>query len=145
MSTEANKIQPLSRAATNDNRRYALFTQVALAVALFFVIAQLLVFVWQIAGLHRWEPFGVHVAYFISLAAVGGSFIYTMRNQVAQDFANEVVIELRKVTWPTFKETRQATLVVVLCVLVISGILGTFDFIWANLIKHLLNAGHTPS
>jgi preprotein translocase subunit SecE len=143
MSTASNNLTPITRPATSDNRRYAVFSQVAIAVATWWVVGQLLIFVWQLGGFHRWEPFGIHIANFISLAVVGGTFIYTLRNQVAQDFANEVIIELRKVTWPTFKETRQATVVVCICVIVIALILGGFDFIWAKLIKFLLTAG-TP-
>lgn len=45
--------------------------------------------------------------------------------------AHEVVEELRKVTWPTSKETQSATIVVVITTIVIATILWFFDFVWA--------------
>jgi len=55
---------------------------------LFFVIAQLLVFVWQIAGLTV-GAVRTPLAYFISLARWWLVHLHDA-NQVAQDFANEV-------------------------------------------------------
>ena len=50
-----------------------------------------------------------------------------------KDFVNEVVDELKKVTWPTAKEVRAATIVVIVMALVSALILGLFDFVWSNL------------
>jgi preprotein translocase SecE subunit len=40
---------------------------------------------------------------------------------------NEVVLELVRVTWPASKDTTNATIWVVLFVLVAGGLLGAFD------------------
>ena len=47
--------------------------------------------------------------------------------------ANEVATELKKVTWPTAKEVRAATIVVIVMALISALILGLFDFVWSNL------------
>jgi preprotein translocase subunit SecE len=47
--------------------------------------------------------------------------------------ANEVASELKKVTWPTAKEVRTATMVVVVMAIISALILGLFDFVWSNL------------
>ena len=47
--------------------------------------------------------------------------------------ANEVASELKKVTWPTAKEVRTATFVVVVMAIISAVILGLFDFVWSNL------------
>ena len=47
--------------------------------------------------------------------------------------ANEVASELKKVTWPTAKEVRTATLVVIVMAIISAIILGLFDFVWSNL------------
>jgi preprotein translocase subunit SecE len=47
--------------------------------------------------------------------------------------ANEVAAELKKVTWPTAKEVRTATMVVVVMAIISAVILGLFDFVWSNL------------
>ncbi len=48
-------------------------------------------------------------------------------------WAMEVGNELSRVTWPTWSETKVSTIVVIITTLVISLILGAFDYIWAQL------------
>ena len=125
----------------DQNRRYVLIAQFLLAGTTWWAFAQALILIWRATGIPRFTPFGWHDANWASLAIVGGAFIYVLRNVTAQDFANEVVVELRKVSWPTAKETRSAVIVVIVMVTVVSLILGTFDLIWAKLIKALLTYG----
>jgi preprotein translocase subunit SecE len=47
--------------------------------------------------------------------------------------ANEVAGELKKVTWPTPKEVRTATMVVLVMSIISAIILGVFDLVWSNL------------
>ena len=46
---------------------------------------------------------------------------------------NEVASELKKVTWPTAKEIRSSTSVVIGMALIAALILGLMDFAWSNL------------
>ncbi len=55
--------------------------------------------------------------------------IYLRRRYGA--WALEVGNELARVTWPTFQETKLATIVVIITTIIISLILGVFDYIWA--------------
>ncbi len=64
-----------------------------------------------------------------------------LKNKTVVNFLLEVVVELKKVTWPQKKETWSATFVVVIFVAVVSFVLGAFDITWAYLIKKLLIAG----
>jgi preprotein translocase subunit SecE len=64
-------------------------------------------------------------------AVVVGVVLY--RNDRIYQLANEVTGELKKVTWPTAKEIRTATLVVIVMAIVSALILGLFDFVWSNL------------
>jgi preprotein translocase subunit SecE len=50
-------------------------------------------------------------------------------------FLREVKIELKKVTWPTRKQTTGSTLVVVVLVMIISAFLGIVDLGLAGLIR----------
>jgi len=59
--------------------------------------------------------------------------IVLYRNDRVHGLVSEVSAELKKVTWPTWKEVRAATLVVIVMAIVSAVILGTFDFVWANL------------
>lgn len=65
------------------------------------------------------------------IAIVVGVVMY--RNDRFYNLANEVSGELKKVTWPTAKEVRAATIVVIVMAIISSIILGVFDLIWSNL------------
>jgi preprotein translocase subunit SecE len=45
----------------------------------------------------------------------------------------EVALELRRTTWPSLRETRAATVAVMVASLIASIILGVFDYIWGHL------------
>jgi preprotein translocase subunit SecE len=63
------------------------------------------------------------------LALTAGIAAY--RNERVNTLANEVATELKKVTWPTRKETQAATLVVIVTVVIAAVLLGLFDGIWS--------------
>jgi preprotein translocase subunit SecE len=62
-----------------------------------------------------------------------GLAIYLYRHERVHVLANEVAAELKKVSWPTAKEVRAATIVVIVMSIIAAVILGAFDFIWSNL------------
>ena len=47
-----------------------------------------------------------------------------------QSVSLEVALELRRVTWPSIRETRAATVAVVVASLIASLVLGAFDLFW---------------
>jgi preprotein translocase subunit SecE len=68
-------------------------------------------------------------------AAVGFGFYL---NDQSNAFMNEVVLELTRVTWPTSKETTNATIWVMLFVVVAGAFLGGLDSLWSWMIKLIL-------
>ena len=58
--------------------------------------------------------------------------VYLYRRESTYDLANEVAVELQKVTWPTAKEVRAATIVVIIMTIISASILGFFDFVWSK-------------
>jgi preprotein translocase subunit SecE len=64
-------------------------------------------------------------------AVIAGVALY--RNDRIYQLANEVSGELKKVTWPTAKEVRAATTVVIVMSLISALVLALFDFVWSNL------------
>jgi len=58
--------------------------------------------------------------------------------EAAKQFLREVRTELKKVTWPSRKDTLSGTLVVLVAVFIIAIFLGVVDSGLSNLIKALL-------
>jgi preprotein translocase subunit SecE len=58
--------------------------------------------------------------------------------EAAKQFLREVRTELKKVTWPSRKDTLSGTLVVLVAVFIIAIFLGVVDSLLSNLIKELL-------
>jgi len=107
-------------------------------VHLMFLVGAIILFYllqWSVDWV--WGAFGtVPSETFVSLgsaliAAVVGIVMY--RSDKYYYLANEVASELKKVTWPTAKEIRTATLVVIVMAIISAVILGLFDFVWSNL------------
>jgi preprotein translocase subunit SecE len=70
-----------------------------------------------------------------AFAVAGVAAVIALRNERVFTLATEVSTELKKVTWPTRKETFAATVVVVVTVIVSSIFLGVFDSLWGWLTK----------
>jgi preprotein translocase subunit SecE len=67
----------------------------------------------------------------IAVAVVAG--LVAVNNAKAHEFCVDVVHELRRVTWPSRDETQRSTVIVIVTTLIISGMLGVFDYVWAQL------------
>jgi preprotein translocase subunit SecE len=82
-----------------------------------------------------WGYFARHPNEFVidaaaALAALAAGIVL-YKNERVYGLANEVATELKKVTWPTRKETQTATIVVVVTVIVAAILLGVFDAVWS--------------
>lgn len=80
-----------------------------------------------------WDLTWSDLVKYASYAVAGGAALVTWRNPRAQTVSLEVASELKKVTWPSLRETRAATVAVVVATFVAAIILGLFDFVWARL------------
>lgn len=68
-----------------------------------------------------------------SAALIAGVYFY--RKESVYTLVNEIAAELKKVAWPSSKEVKQATIVVIVMTVISAIILGAFDYVWANLTK----------
>lgn len=66
-------------------------------------------------------------------------FVVLFRHPQANTVLEEVVSELKKVTWPSRDEVVRSTTVVIICILIASFILAGFDLVWGKVITALLN------
>jgi preprotein translocase subunit SecE len=56
----------------------------------------------------------------------------------ATEFLREVKVELKKVTWPTRKQTTGTTIVVIIFVIILAVFLGIFDYSLSRLVQVVL-------
>lgn len=62
-------------------------------------------------------------------------FIIMNRTQKIKVFADDVIVEMSKVTWPERKETVLSTGIIIIMVAIASLILLGFDFVWGTIVK----------
>ena len=81
-----------------------------------------------------WSYFGRPIALYSNTLGVAVGVLvafFAWRHKKTFSKATEIVMELKKVTWPTRKETQAATIVVIVTVIIASAFLGLFDLIWS--------------
>ncbi|HJL41442.1 MAG TPA: preprotein translocase subunit SecE [Myxococcales bacterium LLY-WYZ-16_1] len=116
-------------------QRYVIFAFLVGAVLVWTTLAQLLGGIAFLADIPDppilGERFTVTTAIGLGVAAV--AFVVALAMRRPREFSSEVVTELRQVTWPDRKEIQRSTVVVIVTTLVVSMLLGVFDFLWAQL------------
>lgn len=75
-----------------------------------------------------------------AVAVVAGAILFVVlnRNDKANQFMGEVVVELTRVTWPTQRDTGSATFLVIIMVLISGFFLGMLDYLWTQLLQWVL-------
>jgi preprotein translocase subunit SecE len=97
-----------------------------------------------IAGFYYWsdESLLLRVIGLLVLGAVALFVaVQTHKGRAAWDFVRESHTEVRKVVWPTRKETTQTTLIVIAMVGLVAIIMWILDGLLAWLVKLLLGTG----
>jgi len=84
----------------------------------------------KFAGLPLTNWMGI-LALGVSLAMVQ----FALHNQKVTTYGTEVIVEMKKVTFPNRRDLQGATLVVILMVLVVTLVIWIFDKIFDSLIK----------
>lgn len=115
--------------------RYVIFAHLALALVVWVTLTRLLGGLAYLANIP--DPAlvgsGFSLTTLIGLIGAGVGTFFLYKHATAHAFANDVVAELRKVTWPSQKETQTATVVVIITSVVLALIMGFFDLVWAQL------------
>jgi len=99
------------------------------AVLLFYLLQWSIDWVWGYFGTSPSE-FKMSVMSALGALVIG---VVLYKNDRVYHLANEVSSELKKVTWPTGKEVRSATVVVIVMAVVSAIILFAFDLVWSSL------------
>jgi preprotein translocase SecE subunit len=122
-----------------QHQRYVLLIFVACAILIGVTV--------QAAGVSLFEQFAIadtrlfgltNLSTLIALAGGAITFVGLIRYPPAVSYADEVVDELLKVTWPTREETLRAATTVVVTTGLIAALVGFYDLVWKNLADFFL-------
>lgn len=119
-------------------KRYVAIFYVLAAIALGVFLEKVLALVFGYVRVNDRALFGdwnVSTAAGFAIAAVVAIAVW--RSERVRNVSLEVALELRRVTWPGVRETRAATIAVIVASFVAAVILGVFDLLWSRL-SHLV-------
>ena len=75
----------------------------------------------------------------ISSIVLGGLAVFWLRASAdRREYHLSAIGEVRKVTWPSFEDTKKMTLIVAVVVAIFSVILSIFDIVWAKILQFVL-------
>ena len=121
------------KAAGIDPKRMVVIFYVLAALALGVFLEKILGLVFSYA---RWndpavfgEDWSLTTVLGYALAAATAVVVWRMPR--TQTVSLEIAGELKKVTWPSLRETRAATVAVVIATAIAAIILGAFDSLWS--------------
>lgn len=79
----------------------------------------------------------VAVSLLVIPGLTAGLLIRYLNKAKIADFLIETEGELRKVAWPSFDETRRASIIVIICVIILMTYLAGSDFLLGRLFNHI--------
>ncbi|RMG21728.1 MAG: preprotein translocase subunit SecE [Deltaproteobacteria bacterium] len=124
------------------NARLAGITYVVLAVLTGMFLEHVFQLVWKYAGWVDPELLGPEWTV-TTVAGFGLAFaaaVAAAMNKTIWETSLEVAAELRKVTWPSWPETKNATIAVIVVSVIVAAFLGTFDVAWKWLTDFIYEA-----
>ncbi len=122
-----------------DNRKIIVASYVCASIILWYLTRQGLQSLYLMSYQIRRLP-SIHlVREFLPVIVGLAAFGFLSLNKRIGAFLDEVVLELKKVTWPSREDVVKSTVVVLGCVLFASGVLAIFDIAFGRVISYLLH------
>ncbi|MBI5139198.1 preprotein translocase subunit SecE, partial [Candidatus Nomurabacteria bacterium] len=118
----------------NQSQKWVNLCYAAAAFLLGFIVSS---FCMKLAGVYDLETKIRNIEIIIRIVSIISGvvlFVVLYRNVEVNQFMNEVVTELSRVTWPTQKETSSATVVVIIMVIISGLLLGLLDYTWTAVV-----------
>jgi preprotein translocase subunit SecE len=123
-----------------DNRKIIIASYVATGMVFWFLTRQgLQALVTGSYSIRKLPSIGI-IREFLPVVVGLAAFAFLMLNSKVNNFLDEVVVELKKVTWPSREDVVKSTIVVLGCVLFASGVLAVFDVAFGKMISYLLHS-----
>lgn len=80
---------------------------------------------------------GEIISFLLFVGLSFGIYLFVVNHPVASDFLIETEAELRKVSWPEGDEFVNASIVVIISILIIAALLALFDFLFVSLMEQI--------
>jgi preprotein translocase SecE subunit len=123
----------------NSNRRWIGMAYLVFGVVLWVLVSKFLNTMMMWIGIEEYDfqllGDQFTLTTFIGFVTALSLGLWMYRHPLLSTLSEEVVVELKKVTWPTKAETRAATIVVIITVFIMSFFLGIFDLVWSRLLS----------
>lgn len=123
-----------------DNRKLIVAFYIASSALLWFMARSSLHFLYLTFYQVRRLPGIAVIREVVPIVLAGILFGVLFRHPTVNSYLEDVVSELKKVTWPSREDTIKSTTVVIICILIASFILAGFDLIWGKVITFLLHS-----
>ncbi len=113
-------------------RRIVAIAYVLAALALGIFLEKVFALVFAYVRVNDFEiAAGYALSTLLGFAVAAIAAVVVWRIPKTQAVSLEVALELRRVTWPSVRETRAATVAVIVASAIAAVILGLFDFMWS--------------
>jgi preprotein translocase subunit SecE len=113
-------------------KRIVAIAYVLAAIAVGFFFEKVLEFGFSLGRVNDFEVVaGWSLSTVIGFVLAAALAFVVWRIPKTQTVSLEVALELRRVTWPTLRETRAATIAVIAASAIAAVILGLFDMVWS--------------
>lgn len=127
-----------------DVSRFVTLTYLGIAITAFVIFDKILKWIWSASSfLSEIQIIGslITLTTFLAILAAGALTFWMYRKKEYYAYISEVIIELKKVTWPAFPETRRSTLIVIVFSIMLSLFLWGSDQIWKTVTDFILTSG----
>jgi preprotein translocase subunit SecE len=125
-------------ALTEQPRRYVVIAFALAALVVGFFLEHVLINVFAATRVNDSVLFaGYTVSTVLGFGAAVVLAVVLWRLPRTRTLSLQVAEELRRVTWPSFRETRAATVAVIVASAIAAVILGVFDFVWSWLSQQI--------
>ncbi len=117
-----------------DNRKIIVTSYLTVSAILWYLSRSVLQWLYLTYYQVRRVPGITTVREVLPLVIGGLVFLILYRHATVNAYAEEVVSELKKVTWPGRPDVVRSTTVVLVCIVIASALLATFDLIFGKLV-----------
>jgi len=124
-----------------DVSRFVNLVYFGIAVLAFTIFDKALIWLWEsVDALRQVSIVGdsITLSTLIAIALTAGLVIYLYKRADVRRYLSEVIIEMQKVTWPNWSQTKRSTIITIVFTVLLSMFLWGSDQLWSTVTTWLL-------